>query len=138
MGQPPRRRMQKPMRTLRSYEGSRLVAGIGVVAVAMMLGAGAAAAIDWVTRGPFEVCVESSLEQWLREQAELVVNEDPAAIQLDDAVVAAWTVDTMRQCRARAGTPSENSEVRFGNYMARWRQDVFDVAAEIRKKGQSD
>jgi hypothetical protein len=30
------------------------------------------------------------------------------------------------------------SEDRFAKHMAQWRQHIYDLAADIRKKGQSD
>ena len=30
------------------------------------------------------------------------------------------------------------SEERFAKHMAQWRQHIYDLAADIRKKGQSD
>jgi hypothetical protein len=67
-----------------------------------------------------------------------VVNEDPATGQIDDAAVAAWTVDTIAQCRARAGQANAGSEDRFANHMVRWRNHIYDLAGSIRQKGISD
>ena len=97
-----------------------------------------AAGITWAKKGEFETCLESSLDKWLAARAELEVNEDPAAAQLDNAAVATWTLETLAQCRARGGTAEASSEDRFTKYMAQWRQHIYDLAADIRKKNNSD
>ena len=97
-----------------------------------------AAPITWAKQGAFEACLEHSLNGWLGAQAELVVNEDPAAGRLDDAGVARWTVDTLASCQARAGPADADSEDRFTKHMARWRHHIYDVASSIRQKGVSD
>ena len=97
-----------------------------------------AAPITWAKKGAFEACVEHSLNEWLGAQAELVVNEDPAAGALDDAGVARWTVDTLASCQARAGPADADSEDRFTKHMARWRHHIYDLASSIRQKGLSD
>ncbi len=97
-----------------------------------------AAPIEWGSKGPFEVCIEDALNKWLTEKAELVVNEDASVRSLDDAAVAAWTVETLRLCAARGGVANPGSEDRFGNYMARWRDHIYDLATSIRQKGGSD
>ena len=101
--------------------------------------AGASAApITWDKKGAFEACLETSLDKWLATQAQLQVNEDPAAAKLDDAAVAAWTIETVDRCRAVAQGADAASEDRFAKHMAQWRQHIYDLAADIRKKGQSD
>ena len=100
--------------------------------------AASAAGITWTKKGEFETCLESSLDKWLAARAELEVNEDPAAAQLDNATVATWTLETLAQCRARGGTAEASSEDRFTKYMAQWRQHIYDLAADIRKKNNSD
>jgi len=97
-----------------------------------------AAPITWGKQGAFEACLETSLEKWLQAQAELVVNEDPAASRLDDAAVAKWTIDTLAQCRARVGGADAESEGRFTSHMARWRNHIYDLASSIRQRGMSD
>lgn len=97
-----------------------------------------AAAITWGNKGAFEACLERSLDKWLTAQAELQVNERPDAALLGDAAVAAWTVETLAQCRALGPASDPASEERFTKHMAHWRQHIYDLAADIRKKGQSD
>jgi hypothetical protein len=118
--------------------------GRGWAFVGVLLGwaaglAGASAApITWDKKGAFEACLETSLDRWLTTQAQLQVNEDPAAAKLDDAAVAAWTIETVDRCRAVAQAADAASEDRFAKHMAQWRQHIYDLAADIRKKGQSD
>jgi hypothetical protein len=111
-------------------------------AIAVLLAAAAqgaaAAGIAWAKKGEFETCLESNLDKWLAHRAEIEVNEAAVAARLDDAAVASWTVDTMAQCRARGGTAEATSEARFAKHMAQWRQHIYDIAAEIRKRGNTD
>jgi hypothetical protein len=118
----------------------RGIAFIGIAALIASCGwsRADAAPITWAKQGTFEACLELSLNEWLRAQAELVVNEDAAAARLDDAVVARWTVDTLASCQARAGPADADSEDRFTKYMARWRHHIYDLASSIRQKGVSD
>jgi hypothetical protein len=116
------------------------IALIGIVALMASVewGSADAAAITWTKQGAFEACLERNLEEWLKAQAELVVNEDAAAAQIDDAAVARWTVDTLASCQARAGHEDADSEDRFTKHMARWRHHIYDLASSIRQKGASD
>lgn len=97
-----------------------------------------AAPIVWDRKGAFESCLESKLQAWLAKQAELQVTEDPAVANLDDAAAAAWTIETLKQCRASPQTADQASEDKFTKHVAQWRQHIYDLAADIRKKGQSD
>ena len=36
------------------------------------------------------------------------------------------------------GTAEATSEARFAKHMAQWRQHIYDIAAEIRKRGNTD
>ncbi len=114
------------------------LAGVIFAATAVVEGSGSAAAIDLGQKGPFEVCLEGAFDKWLKEKAEAVVNEDPAVRNLNDEAVAAWTVKTLDDCRARAGAATPASQDRFENHMARWRQHIYDLASSIRRSGQSD
>jgi hypothetical protein len=88
----------------------RGIAFIGIAALIASCGwIGAdAAPITWAKKGAFEACVEHSLNEWLGAQAELVVNEDPAAGALDDAGVARWTVHTLGRSVPGPGRHSED------------------------------
>jgi hypothetical protein len=98
----------------------------------------ARAQVNFLRNGAFETCLDAAFGKWVKAQAELQVNEDPAAQQLDDAGVAAWTHSALDQCRERAGGGDARSEDIFTRFMARWRQHVFDLAANIRSQGRSD
>ncbi len=112
--------------------------GGALLGSALWLAGASAAPITWDKKGAFEACLEGSLEKWLASQAELQVNEDPAAAKLDDAAVAAWTAETIGRCHSSAQAGDQASENRFARYMAQWRQHIYDLAAEIRRKGSSD
>jgi hypothetical protein len=111
-------------------------------AIAILLAAAAqgadAAGITWARKGDYEACLETNLDKWLAQRAELEVNEVATAARLDDAAVASWTLETMAQCRTRAGVTEVASEDRFTKHMAQWRQHIYDVAADIRKRGDTD
>jgi hypothetical protein len=116
------------------------IALIGAVALITTLAwsAAVAAPIAWAKQGAFEACLEQSLDEWLKAQAELVVNDDPAAGRLDDSTVARWTLDALTTCQTRAGSADADSEDRFTRHMARWRNHIYDLASSIRQKGVSD
>ena len=101
-------------------------------------GDAAAAPIVWAQKGAFETCLEGTLDAWLKVQAELLVNEDPAAGKLDDQAVAGWAAQALAQCKTGAGAEPSESTDRFIKYVARWRQHIYDLAAGIRQKGGSD
>lgn len=110
----------------------------GIVLAGVGCGSARADSIAWATQGPFETCLEASLDKWLQVEAALIVDEDPAAGRLNDAVVAKWTLETVAECRARNGTGDARSEDRFTTYMARWRNHIYDLASSIRQRGASD
>jgi hypothetical protein len=93
--------------------------------------------IGFARKGPFEACLDGAYDAWLKAQAEFLVNEDRRAKSLDDAAAAAWTAAALDACRKK-GAVEAGSVDRFGRYMARWRDHVFDHADSIRRRGQSD
>lgn len=98
-----------------------------------------AASLTWATKGPFETCLQTDVERWLNEQAERVVDQPAGVRGLDDAAVAAWTVEALTRCAKQGNAADATSEERFGKYMAQWRQHIYDLAARIRQKsGGSD
>jgi hypothetical protein len=113
-----------------------MVAG-GVLGAATIVATAAGADVGFARNGPFEVCLNGAYAAWLRHQAELLVNEDKRARTLDDATAARWTAATLDDCRKK-GEASAISVDRFGLYMARWRDHLFDQAESIRRRGQSD
>jgi hypothetical protein len=114
-------------------------AAVGVLlAWAVGLADASAAPITWDKKGAFEACLEGNLDKWLTAQAHLQVNEDPGAAKLDDAAVAAWTAETIDRCRSARQAAEAASADHFAKHMAQWRQHIYDLASDIRKKGQSD
>jgi hypothetical protein len=99
---------------------------------------GAGAAPIWEQAGPFQACLEQSFEKWVQARAELVLNEDPQAGDIDDVAVAQWTVQTVQACRARAGGGDEESAERFAKHMARWRAHIYDLVQSIRQRVRPD
>jgi hypothetical protein len=97
-----------------------------------------AAEIRFPSSGALESCLETSVGKWVQAQAELQVNEDPAANKIDDVQVAAWTNAALDSCRKQVGTGNKAAEEIFTRYMSRWRDHVFDLASSIRRRGQSD
>lgn len=115
-----------------------LLAAVFVSMLGSCLPLAAASSIDFRRDGPYELCVDEAYLDWVQERAELVVNEDPRAGNIDDAAVAAWTVQTMERCRKSAGPAGPGTDDIFGRHMARWRQHIYDLATNIRRRGQSD
>jgi hypothetical protein len=113
-----------------------MLAGV-LLAVATSLATSACADIGFARRGPFEACLDGAYDTWVKTQAEHLVNVGRRPQSLDDAAVAAWTLTTLDDCRKK-GAAEPGSIDHFGRYMARWREHVFDLAASIRRRGQSD
>ena len=99
---------------------------------------GAHAASIWESAGPFQLCLEGRYEKWVEERAELVVNADPRAGDIDDVAVARWSADTMDACRAQGGGGDQESEARFAKHMARWRDHIYDLVRSIQKRAGPD
>ena len=116
----------------------RLPAAIALMMFGTSQFAVADAQVNFPRSGAFEGCLDAAFGKWVQAQAELQVNEDPAAQALDDAGVAAWTRATLDDCRKRAGSGDAASDDIFARYMSRWRDHVFDLASSIRQRGQSD
>ena len=88
--------------------------------------------------GPFQACLEGRFEAWVKGRAELVVNEDPKAGDVDDAAVGKWMVETVGVCRAQAGGGDKDAEARFTKRVAQWRQHIYDRAQSIRELARPD
>jgi hypothetical protein len=116
---------------------ARVMVAAGLMGAATIAASGAGADVGFIRSGPFEVCLNGAYAAWLRHQAELLVNEDKRARSLNDATAAAWTAATVEDCRKK-GEAGASSVDRFGRYMARWRDHVFDHAESIRRRGLSD
>lgn len=87
---------------------------------------------------PLQACLEGRFETWVNGRAELVVNEDPKAGDVDDAAVAAWMLATVGSCRAQAGGGDQGVEARFTKRVAQWRQHIYDRAQNIRELARPD
>jgi hypothetical protein len=100
--------------------------------------AGYAAGIDWETSGAFQSCLETRAQKWIAARVELVVSNDPAAGDIDDAAVAGWTVQALEACKVEAGRSDPASEQRFARYMARWREHIDAAAQAIKRRLSPD
>ena len=92
----------------------------------------------WERAGPFHACIESRFERWISAQAELVVNEDPKAENIDDAAVAKWTAETLEACRAQAGGGDRQAEAHFVKHMSRWRERIDELVQKIHDRVRPD
>jgi len=109
-----------------------------VAVLATAIAGSANAASIWDRTGPFQVCLEDRLKKWVNARAELVVNEDPTAGDVDDAAVAKWTVETLDACRSQAGAGDQDSEARFSKHMASWRNHIYALVQNIRERAPPD
>jgi hypothetical protein len=102
-------------------------------------GAAQASGIGWEKPGAFESCLDAEAKSWLQAKVELVVNEDPAASEMNDTAVATWATEALKGCAAKAGSAADAaSEQLFMRYMAHWRDHIFQAADEIRRRGRPD
>jgi len=101
-------------------------------------GAVRAAGIEWDKRGAFEDCLDAQAKGWVRARAELVLNEDPAAGDIDDPAVAAWAAQALSTCETKAGQGNRASEQVFARYMAHWRVHVDAAVTEVRRRSSPD
>lgn len=94
--------------------------------------------INWDKRGPFEACLEDRLTKWVFAKAELVVNEDAAAADIDDMDVALWAVGALQECETQVGKGNQTSEQRFSSHMAHWRDHIHKVAQSVQVRVKPD
>jgi hypothetical protein len=97
-----------------------------------------AAPIAWERDGPLQSCLEGRLQSWVRAKAELVLNENPAASDIDDFAVAMWTAQTLENCEAQVGRSDFSAVVRFSTHMAHWRVHIHDVVEDVRRRNRPD
>ncbi|NJO23703.1 MAG: hypothetical protein HC868_13240 [Sphingomonadales bacterium] len=117
----------------------RCVLLIGVILLTVAVSRVASAAgINWDRQGAFEVCLESRLNDWVNAKASLVINNDPAASDLDDMDVALWAVTALEGCEAQAGHGNQTSEHRFSRHMAHWREHIHNVAQTVQRRVGAD
>ncbi len=120
------------------WRRSPVLACVALGAATAVLSNAHAAPISWERTGPFQSCLEVRLQGWVKDKAELVVNESPAASDLDDLDVALWTVQALESCEAQVGRGDQSAEVRFGRHMARWREHIDEVAEDFRRRSRPD
>jgi hypothetical protein len=106
--------------------------------VALGCSGAAPAGIEWGTNGAFQTCLDAQAKRWIDARVELVVNEDPAAGNIDDRAVAAWTTQAIEACAAKAGRGDQASEQLFVRYMAHWREHIDGAATEVRRRSRAD
>ena len=108
---------------------------LGPVAQSVSVGA---SEIIWERATPFQGCLAAGLDKWLAAQVDTLTNEDPATWRMDDMAVAAWTVDELAACKAKAGASDEVTETRFTKYMAQWRRHIYELVENVRQTGKPD
>jgi hypothetical protein len=109
-----------------------------IVFAAAGLQAANAANINWERRGAFEACLDDRMNDWVNAKATLVINEDPAAGDIDDMDVAIWSVDALQGCERQTGQANLMSEGKFSLHMAHWRDHIHSVARLVRQRIQAD
>jgi hypothetical protein len=115
---------------------ARLVAASALVGLAVAdRGTGAAAQ---GRAGPFEACLQAQAKQWIDVRVELIVNGDTSAGDIDDAAVAAWTVETINTCAGKAGKGDPAAEHLFARYMAHWREHIDAAATDLNRRARPD
>jgi len=116
--------------------------GIFLVSAIVLAAAGAqsanAANIDWERRGAYEACLDDRMNDWVNAKAALVINEDPAAGDIDDMDVAIWSVEALQGCERQTGQTNLMSEGKFSLHMAHWRDHIHTVAQIVRQRVGAD
>jgi hypothetical protein len=125
------------MRNKSGHGRSIFLAGAIVLAAAGSQSANAAN-IDWERRGAFEACLDDRRNDWVNAKAALIVNEDPAAGDIDDMDVAIWAVDALQGCERKTGQTNLMSEGKFSLHMAHWRDHIHNVAQVVRQRVRAD
>ena len=128
------------MRFVKGHACARRVS-VAVLAITAIAGVSLAAradVINWERTGQFESCLDQQVNSWINSKAELVINEDPSASDLDDIDVALWAVTALQGCEQQAGRGNQTSERRFSRHMAHWREHIHTVAQAVRRRGGSD
>jgi hypothetical protein len=96
------------------------------------------AASIWERPGPFQACLEQQYEKWVQARAELVLNEDAQAGNVDDVAVARWMTATIDACRGQTGAGDSDSEARFAKHVAHWRSHIYDLVQSIGQRAGPD
>ena len=119
-------------------EWAAISAGAAVWIAVTGAGLAQAAGIGWETRGAFQACLDAEAQKWLDAKVALVVNDDPAAGNMDDAAVAGWATEALKSCAAKAGAADTASERLFMRHMAHWRDHIYRAAQELRRRDRPD
>ena len=90
------------------------------------------------TASAFQVCLDGQYEKWLKARVNLVLNEHPAAGDIDDASVAKWTLEAVNACRSQAAGGDAQTEERFVKRMAQWREHIYNAAQRMRELVKPD
>ena len=129
----------------RKEHGWAVTSAAGVLlwcTVSIFAGASApaqAAGIGWEKRGgAFQACLDGKAQAWIGAKVELVVNEDPEMGAIDDAAVAEWATQALRNCAEKTKGADPASEQQFMKYMAYWRDHIYAAANEIRSRARPD
>ncbi len=122
----------------KAYRWAALTAGVLLCTAIASATFTHAAGIGWETRGALQACLDTEAQGWIDTRAALVVNDDPAAGDIDDAAVAAWATHALKGCAAKAGGADAASEQRFMKYMAHWREHIYRAADEVRTRARPD
>lgn len=88
--------------------------------------------------GALQACLDARFQKWVMARAELVLNEDPKAGDIDDAAVAKWTAEALGGCRAQVGAKVQDVEDRFAKHMARWREHIYELVRSIQERVRPD
>ena len=97
-----------------------------------------AAGIAWEKQGAFQTCLDGKARAWIGAKVELVVNEDPDMGAIDDAAVAQWATQAIKECGDKSAGADAASELQFMRYMAHWRDHIYTAANEIRRRARPD
>ena len=97
-----------------------------------------AAGIAWEKQGAFQKCLDGKARAWIGAKVELVVNEDPDMGAINDAAVAQWATQAIKECGDKIAGADPASELQFMRYMAHWRDHIYTAASEIRRRARPD
>jgi hypothetical protein len=94
--------------------------------------------IGWEKQGTFQACLDGRARAWIAAKVELVVNEDPDMGAINDASVAQWATQAIKECGNKGAGADAASELQFMRYMSRWRDHIDVAANEIRRRSRPD
>jgi hypothetical protein len=115
-----------------------VVLWIAVWIVPAIIDPAQAAGIAWQKQGAFQKCLDGKATAWIGAKVELVVNDDPDMGAINDAAVAQWAAQAIKECSDKAAGADAASELQFMRYMAHWRDHIYAAATEIRRRTRPD